>query len=117
MKIFREILNREKLKNINNSIDNKTKGSIGLAILALGVVFGDIGTSPLYALKETFLGHNPIVADLPNVLGAVSLFFWTLLIVVTFKYVILILRADNDGEGGILSLLGLIKNNFYKIPK
>ena len=117
MKTFREIINREKSTHANSSMDNKTKGSIGLAILALGVVFGDIGTSPLYALKETFLGHNPIVADLPNVLGAVSLFFWTLFIVVSFKYVLLIMRADNDGEGGILSLLGLIKNNHYKIPQ
>ena len=116
MKIFREF-NRKKLKHAEGSMDHKTKGSLGLAILALGVVFGDIGTSPLYALRETFLGHNPIVTNLPNVLGAVSLFFWTLFIVVTFKYIILILRADNDGEGGILSLLGLIKNNFYKIPK
>ena len=117
MKIFRKIFNRENSIHTDSSINNKTHGSLGLAILALGVVFGDIATSPLYALRETFLGRNPVVINLPNVLGAVSLFFWTLFIVVTFKYVILILRADNDGEGGILSLLGLIKNNFYKIPK
>jgi KUP system potassium uptake protein len=117
MKFFRDFFSGNKLEGIDSSGEIKNKGSWGLAILALGVVFGDIGTSPLYALRETFLGNDPIVASLPNVLGAVSLFFWTLFIVVTFKYVILIMRADNNGEGGILSLLGLIKNNRYKIPK
>ncbi len=117
MKSLKEIFKRNKSKQTNSSIDNRAKGGIGLTILALGVVFGDIGTSPLYALRETFFGRNTVLIDLPNVLGAVSLFFWTLFIVVTFKYVFLVLRADNNGEGGILSLLGLIKNNHYKIPQ
>lgn len=71
-----------------------------LAFLSLGVVFGDIGTSPLYALKETFFGHHQLERSPENVLGALSLFFWSLAVVVTLKYIFLITRADNEGEGG-----------------
>ena len=66
-----------------------------LIIGALGVVFGDIGTSPLYALKETFFGLHPLERSAGNVLGVLSLIFWTLMIVVTIKYIYLIMRADN----------------------
>ena len=79
-----------------------------LAIGAIGVVFGDIGTSPLYALKETFDGHHPLPVDILHVFGVLSLVFWTFLIVVTFKYVAIVMRADNKGEGGSLALLALI---------
>ena len=79
-----------------------------LAIGAVGVVFGDIGTSPLYAFRETFAGHHPITADPPHVLGVLSLVFWSMMIVVTFKYVFTIMKADNKGEGGSLALLALI---------
>lgn len=73
---------------------------------ALGVVYGDIGTSPLYALKEVFHGgHVPLSAD--NILGVLSLLFWTMTIVVSLKYVLLILRADNNGEGGLIAMLAL----------
>ncbi|MBB2487142.1 potassium transporter Kup [Mitsuaria sp. WAJ17] len=73
---------------------------------ALGVVYGDIGTSPLYALKEVFHGgHVPLNAQ--NILGVLSLLFWTMTIVVSFKYVLLILRADNNGEGGLIAMLAL----------
>ncbi len=80
------------------------------ALLAgcVGVVFGDIGTSPLYALKETFAGHHPLPLDAPHVLGVLSLVFWSILLVVSLKYVILMMRADNRGEGGSLSLLALV---------
>ena len=78
----------------------------GLTIGALGVVYGDIGTSPLYALKEVFHGaHVPMTHD--NILGVLSLLFWTMTIVVSFKYVLLILRADNNGEGGLIAMLAL----------
>lgn len=75
---------------------------------AVGVVFGDIGTSPLYALKESFVGHHPLAVDLAHIYGVVSLMFWSMTIIVSIKYVGLMLRADNKGEGGSLALLALI---------
>jgi KUP system potassium uptake protein len=81
----------------------------GLTLGALGVVYGDIGTSPLYALKEVF--HGGHVATTPdNILGVLSLLFWTLTVVVSIKYVLLILRADNNGEGGLIAMLALATN-------
>jgi KUP system potassium uptake protein len=78
----------------------------GLTLAALGVVYGDIGTSPLYALKEVFHGdHIKLSPD--NILGVLSLIFWTMTIVVSLKYVLLILRADNNGEGGLIAMLAL----------
>jgi hypothetical protein len=75
-------------------------------LAALGVVYGDIGTSPLYALKEVFHGgHVPVTHD--NILGVLSLIFWTLTIIVSLKYVLLVLRADNNGEGGLIAMLAL----------
>jgi KUP system potassium uptake protein len=79
-----------------------------LALGAIGVVFGDIGTSPLYALKEVFGSAHPLPLDEANILGALSLIFWTLAVIVTAKYLALIMRADNHGEGGILALLALV---------
>ena len=79
-----------------------------LAVGALGIVFGDIGTSPLYALKESFVGHHPLAVDPAHIYGVLSLIFWTMMLIVTVKYVFIILRADNDGEGGSLALLALI---------
>ncbi|SFF92194.1 KUP system potassium uptake protein [Novosphingobium sp. CF614] len=79
-----------------------------LAIGAIGVVFGDIGTSPLYALKESFIGHHPLTVDQPHIFGVISLMFWTMTLIVTVKYVFIVLRADNQGEGGSLALLALI---------
>jgi KUP system potassium uptake protein len=79
-----------------------------LAVGAIGVVFGDIGTSPLYALKESFVGHHPLAVDRAHIFGVLSLIFWTMMLIVTVKYVFVILRADNKGEGGSLALLALI---------
>jgi KUP system potassium uptake protein len=79
-----------------------------LSLAALGVVYGDIGTSPLYALKECFRPDHGLVADAPTVYGLLSLITWALLLVVSVKYVVFILRLDNDGEGGILALLALV---------
>ena len=81
-----------------------------LAIGAIGVVFGDIGTSPLYALKESFIGHHKLAVDPDHIYGVLSLIFWTMMLIVTLKYVVLILRADNKGEGGSLALLALINS-------
>lgn len=78
-----------------------------LTLVALGVVFGDIGTSPLYALKECFHAAHGITINESNVLGILSLIFWSLMIVVSLKYVAFIMRADNNGEGGIMALLAL----------
>ncbi|MBO0223157.1 KUP/HAK/KT family potassium transporter, partial [Vibrio parahaemolyticus] len=69
-----------------------------LAIGAVRVVFGDIGTSPLYALKEGFVGPHPLAVDAPHIFGVLSLVFWTMTLIVTIKYVFIILRADNKGE-------------------
>jgi KUP system potassium uptake protein len=79
----------------------------GVALAALGVVYGDIGTSPLYAMKEVFAGNHPIPLNEGNVLGSLSAFFWALIIVVSVKYVSIIMRADNRGEGGIMALIAL----------
>jgi len=80
-----------------------------LALAALGVVFGDIGTSPLYTMKEVFAGsHHPVPVSQENVLGILSLIFWSLMIVVAIKYVVVIMRADNKGEGGIMALMALV---------
>ena len=74
---------------------------------AIGVVFGDIGTSPLYAMKETFAGAHPLAPDEPHVLGVLSLIFWAIMLIVSVKYVAIIMRADNRGEGGSLAMLAL----------
>ncbi|WP_438942597.1 KUP/HAK/KT family potassium transporter, partial [Pseudacidovorax intermedius] len=73
-----------------------------LMVAALGVVFGDIGTSPLYAFKETLNSEHGVAFTTGAVLGLLSLIFWGLMVVVTLKYVVFVLRADHDGEGGIL---------------
>ena len=83
------------------------KSTAALSLLALGIVYGDIGTSPLYAAKETFNPDHGIPLTTANILGGVSVIFWSLMIVVSLKYVTLILRATNRGEGGIMSLLSL----------
>jgi KUP system potassium uptake protein len=82
-------------------------GLAGLIVGAVGVVFGDIGTSPLYTIKEAFIPHYGLTPDHPTVLGILSLVFWALMIVVTLKYVTIIMRADNEGEGGIMALMAL----------
>ncbi|WP_242102992.1 MULTISPECIES: potassium transporter Kup [unclassified Lysobacter] len=81
---------------------------------AIGVVFGDIGTSPLYTLKEAFSPHFGLTGDHDTVLGILSLVFWALMIVVTLKYVTIIMRADNEGEGGIMALMALAQRTLAK---
>ena len=79
----------------------------GLVLAALGVVYGDIGTSPLYAIRECFHGPHAIPATPAHVLGVLSLILWSLLLIVSLKYLVFVLRADNRGEGGILALMAL----------
>src|SRR4249919_969003 len=85
------------------------QGSLAkLMVGAVGIVFGDIGTSPIYAFRETFAGHHTLVPDALHIYGVLSLIFWSMLIIVALKYVTIIMRADNKGEGGSLALLALI---------
>jgi KUP system potassium uptake protein len=84
------------------------KALLTLSLGALGVVYGDIGTSPLYAVKECFSGPHAVFVSPENVLGVLSLIFWAMTFVVTFKYLLLVMRADNRGEGGILALMALV---------
>lgn len=93
------------MENGTEEYSGKKLAAISLA--TLGVVFGDIGTSPLYAIRECFHGEYGINAGPDNVLGVLSLIFWALLLIVSLKYLIFILRADNDGEGGVLALTAL----------
>jgi len=85
-----------------------------LAIAVLGVVYGDIGTSPIYALRECFAGKSPIPITPDNVMGILSLMFWTLLLVISLKYMVFVLRADNRGEGGTFALLALLRPEQHK---
>jgi len=101
--------------------DEDTTGHIGGALSTLmlgatGVVFGDIGTSPLYAIQAIMTGEHPLPIDILNVYGVISLIFWTMVVVVTFKYVFIVMRCDNHGEGGSLALLALIHSKLGKTP-
>jgi KUP system potassium uptake protein len=94
-----------------------SSGLAGLSLAALGVVYGDIGTSPLYVLKTVFDPANGLKLDHANLLGVLSLIFWSLMLVVSLKYVILIMRADNHGEGGIMALLALAATSVADRPR
>src|SRR5687768_13580812 len=85
--------------------DPVDKRFASICLAAIGVVFGDIGTSPMYTLKEVFAEEGGVALNDADIVGAVSTIFWALMCVVTLKYVILVLRADNRGEGGIMALL------------
>jgi len=82
-----------------------------LMLGAIGVVYGDIGTSPLYTMKESFIGPHPMAVDQLHIFGVLSLIFWSLMLIVTIKYVVVAMRADNKGEGGTFALLSLISRN------
>src|SRR5215210_8292425 len=82
-----------------------------MAVGAVGIVFGDIGTSPIYAFRETFAGHHTLSPDQLHIYGVLSLIFWSMMIIVTTKYLLVIMRADNKGEGGSLALLALINRS------
>jgi KUP system potassium uptake protein len=115
-----EIINAGPQENDNrvHADDSRTDPSgrrlVHLSLVAMGVVFGDIGTSPLYALRECFHGEYGIAVTPGNVLGVLSLMFWALVMIVTLKYVTFILKADNHGEGGVLALTALVKSKDAK---
>src|SRR5690349_20467036 len=89
---------------------------MALTVGAIGVVYGDIGTSVLYAMKEVFGGgHVPFTTE--NVYGVLSIFFWTLTVIVSIKYVLLVLRADNNGEGGLIAMLALASQAVKDKPR
>ena len=98
--------------------DTQHKAKLPTLILgAIGVVYGDIGTSPLYALKETFAGHHPLPVIEANILGVLSVMFWTIMLLVSIKYVTIVMRADNRGEGGSMALLALVSELTASRPK
>jgi len=98
-------------QKVGEMSNTQTKQNLStLALGAIGVVFGDIGTSPLYAIQTTFTGSTPLPVVEANILGVLSVMFWTIMILVSLKYVVIIMRADNHGEGGSLALLSLVSD-------
>jgi len=102
---------------MHHATTQNKKQQAALALAALGVVYGDIGTSPLYTMKEVFGGIHPIPLTPENIIGILSLILWSLIIVVSIKYVVFIMRADNRGEGGIMALIALALHNAKGNPK
>ncbi len=102
---------------MSSSAESSRQGLSALVVGAIGVVFGDIGTSPLYAMKEAFHGPHALVLNTPNVLSVLSMIFWALVIVVSVKYVAFIMRADNKGEGGIMALMALTQRVTARDPR
>src|SRR5476649_515887 len=99
------------------SVANNDRGRLApLALSALGVVFGDIGTSPLYAVSACFTGAHVAVTP-EHILGVLSLIFWSLTLVISLKYVAVVLNADNKGEGGVLALTALVVNTARESPR
>ena len=96
-------------KHVSSRAPATGKALVGMTFAALGVVYGDIGTSPLYALKECFAPGHGLARTPENVIGVLSLILWSLMFVVTYKYITVMLKADNKGEGGILALLALVR--------
>src|SRR6476469_5454084 len=93
----------------HDSVHGHAQGPLyKLVIGAIGIVYGDIGTSPIYAFRETFAGRHTLIPDKLHIFGVLSLIFYSMMIIVTLKYVTIIMRADNKGEGGSLALLALI---------
>ena len=104
------------MSSSNTATSHRASGTWKLALGATGIVFGDIGTSPLYAFRESFIGHHPLPLDRFHVFGVLSLLVWALILVVTVKYVLVTMRADNRGEGGSFALLALVQRVAPKSP-
>ena len=97
---------------LDSDTEHQPGGKLPVLMLgAIGVVYGDIGTSPLYAMKESFIGPHPLAVDPLHIFGVLSLIFWSLMLIVTVKYVFVAMRADNRGEGGSFALLALIQRS------
>jgi|SRR5659263_140731 len=97
------------MNRTHNQPENKRNKLLYLSLLAIGIVYGDIGTSPLYALRECFHGPHAIATTHDNIFGILSLVFWSLILVISVKYLLIILRADHNGEGGILALMAFVR--------
>lgn len=113
------LMNDSGLENIGNEkphTELHNRPFFVTSLAALGVVYGDIGTSPLYAFRECFHGPHPLAPTPANVLGILSLVFWALTLVISFKYLLFLMRADNRGEGGILALLALLTPRQHLSP-
>jgi KUP system potassium uptake protein len=95
----------------NHSSGHTTAQVGALSLAALGVVYGDIATSPLYAINEIFLGHGGLAIDPFQVRGAISLVLWAITLLIAVKYLLFVLRADNDGQGGVFALYGLLSKH------
>ena len=104
-------------KKMNNDSPTRRSSTAALTLLALGVVYGDIGTSPLYAVKETFNPIHGIPLNAESIMGGLSTIFWALMIVVSLKYVTLMMRANNKGEGGIMALFALATTAIRDRPR
>lgn len=104
------------MRNMKESADPRCKKFWLIALTALGVVYGDIGTSPLYAMRECFHHAHNLALSSANILGVLSLILWSLIIVISVKYILFIMRADNRGEGGILALIALIAPHRQRRP-
>ena len=102
---------------MHQSTDLSKPQQAALALAALGFVYGGIGTSPLYTMKEVFAGNHPIPLTPDNILGILSLILWSLIVIVSIKYVVFIMRADNRGEGGIMALIALALHNARGNPR
>ncbi len=102
---------------MSSTTAHDSKGALGLIVGAIGVVYGDIGTSPLYMLRTAFAGDHALAMTQDNVYGLLSVVFWVLIVVVTLKYITLIMRADNNGEGGILALTALVSRGVSRNQK
>jgi len=89
-------------------LEKREKKLIPLSLAALGIVFGDIATSPIYALRECFSPEHNLELTNTNILGVLSLIFWSLIFIITMKYIFFVMRADNNGEGGVLALSTLV---------
>ena len=111
MLLFYGALHQEQNNGANLSTENKKSSVAALTLAAIGIVYGDIGTSPLYTLRAIFHHEHGLPLNTPNILGIISLIFWSLTIIVSLKYVTLVLRADNRGEGGIMALMALATNS------
>ena len=114
----RRVLPHSTWGQVSAMSDNQAKQKLPALLLgAIGVVYGDIGTSPLYAIQATFAGPHPLPVVEANILGVLSVMFWTIMLLVSFKYVTIILRADNNGEGGSMALLALVRDLTAQHPK
>src|SRR5690606_11115057 len=98
----------------SGQIEERKSAKLKLAVGAIGIVFDDIGTSPLYAFRETFVGPHPLMLDDMHVFGVVSLIFWSMTLVVSIQYVTLLMSSDNKGQGGTLALVALLSRKIVR---